>query len=210
MIPGWIARFLSRFAVEPLNKDIMLYSEIYGKAKIRPEKKLELQAAAAKIKAGQLRYEAVGVEMGIPWWFIGITHFMEAGAFKNPFAYHLHCGDPLTGRTIHVPVGRPKFNPGNGSAPPSVSNPYTWEESAKDALTLMGYDKVKDWSLENALQLFEKFNGLGYKKKGVPSPYLWSYTDQYLSGKYVADGKYDPNAVSRQPGTAAIMKVLGI
>jgi lysozyme family protein len=51
---------------------------------------------------------------------------------------------------------------------------------------------------------------MGYKKKGVPSPYLWSYTDQYQAGKYVADGKYDPTAVSKQPGVVAIMKALGI
>lgn len=187
----------------------MPYTEMYKKAQIRPEKKAELSAVAAKIKAGQARYEVVSKITGVPWWFIGITHFMEAGGFKNPFAYHLHCGDPLTGRTTHVPKGRPTANPANGK-PPSELNPYTWEESAVDALSYMGYTEVKDWGLENALQLFEKFNGLGYKKRGVPSPYLWSYTDQYVSGKYVLDGKYDPNKVSKQPGTAAIMKVLGI
>ena len=51
---------------------------------------------------------------------------------------------------------------------------------------------------------------MGYKKKGVPNPYLWSFTTEYIKGKYVADGRYDPNAVSKQPGVAAIMKDLGV
>lgn len=188
------------------------YTDQYNRATIIPTKKAELQAAAQKIKKGQSRYQDVAdtIGNGMPWWFIGILHYMEAGMYNNPFAFHLHCGDPLTGRTVNVPKGRPKHNPDHGTLPPSITNPYSWEESALDAIKLMGYTTVKDWSIENCLHLFEKYNGMGYKKKGVPNPYLWSYTDQYLSGKYVKDGKYDPNAVSRQPGVAAIMKTIGI
>jgi len=35
----------------------------------------------------------------------------------------------------------------------------------------------------------ETFNGLGYSKNGHVSPYLYSGTDAYSSGKYVKDGK---------------------
>ena len=188
------------------------YTDLYNKAVIRPEYRGQVDAAVKKIRSGQPRYEAVASVLanGIPWWFVGITHYMEAGMFKNPFGYHLHCGDPLTARTVHVPKGRPKLNPGAGPNPPSIPNPYSWEESALDALKYMGYDKVKDWSIENCLILFEKFNGLGYKKRGVPSPYLWSFTTIYSKGKYVLDGKYDPSAISKQPGTAVLMKGLGV
>jgi lysozyme family protein len=51
---------------------------------------------------------------------------------------------------------------------------------------------------------------MGYKKKGVPSPYLYSYTQFYEKGKYEFDGKYNPELVSKQPGVVAIMKALGI
>ena len=74
----------------------------------------------------------------------------------------------------------------------------------------MKYDKVTDWSIQNCLVLFERYNGMGYKKKGLPSPYLWSYTQFYKKGKYAFDGKYDANLVSKQPGVAAIMKSLNI
>ncbi len=217
---GLISRFLSRFAVEPLPASKPLsspkpkpYTEAYIKAEIRPEKKEELRVAAYRIREGMARYEDVAAKLGngIHWWFIGIVHYMEAGHFyPNHFRYHLHCGDPLTGRTVHIPKGRPKANPRGGTVPPSPANPYSWEESAIDALRYMGYDVVKDWSIENCLYLFEKYNGFGYKRRGVPSPYLWSYTDKYTSGKYVADGKFDPKAVSKQPGVAALMKALNI
>ncbi len=51
----------------------------------------------------------------------------------------------------------------------------------------------------------EEYNGLGYASRGVPSPYVWSGTDQYKSGKYVRDGVYDPTAVDSQPGCAGLL-----
>lgn len=186
----------------------MKYTELYNTAKIRPEKLAECNLVAGRINKGRARYEAVAAKLsnGIPWWFIGITHFMEAGhKYPEQFNYHLHCGDPLTGRTVHVPKGRPKHDPAAGAG-----KPYTWEESALDALRFMKYDAVSDWSLENVLYLFEKFNGFGYVKRGINTPYLWSYTNHYSNGKFARDGKFDPNLVSKQPGTAAIMKALGV
>lgn len=206
---AWLLNFFSKKPSEPLPeklKKMGAYETVYNRAKIRPEFEWQLTTIKKRILEGKERYEGVAATLGngIHWWFIGITHFMEAGVYyPKHFNYHLHCGDPLTGRTTHVPKGRPKADPIAGK-----DKPYTWEESALDALRYMGYDKVKDWSIENCLILFEKFNGLGYKKKGVPSPYLWSFTTEYTKGKYVLDGKYDPNAVSKQPGVAAIMKVL--
>lgn len=207
---GWIWNIVSRKAVEPIKQPVMPtpYKDLYKKAVIRPSYQSQIDIIVKRVNEGKARYEGVSAILGngIPWWFIGITHFMEAGhKYPKQFGYHLHCGDPLTARTFHVPKGRPKADPIAGPG-----KPYTWEESALDALKYMGYDKVTNWSIENCLVLFEKFNGMGYKKKGVPSPYLWSFTTAYTKGKYVLDGKYDPEAVSKQPGTAAIMKGLEI
>lgn len=183
------------------------YTGLYKSAVLKPSKIAELNVVAGKVNAGKARYEAVAAILGngIPWYFIGITHFMEAGAKKNPFDFHLHCGDPLTARTTHVPKGRPKDDPAAGKG-----KPYTWEESALDALRYMEYDKQTAWGISSCLFLFEKYNGMGYNRKGLLSPYIWSYTNLYTKGKFVLDGKYDPNAVSKQPGCAAIMKILGI
>jgi len=185
------------------------YEALYKSAALKNT--TELDAAVRKIQSGKARYESVAAELGngIPWWFIGITHFMEIGhKYPLQFNYHLHCGDPLTGRTVHVPKGRPLFNPSHLQEQPSKENPYSWEESAVDALTYMGYDKQTVWGISQCLFLFEKFNGMGYNKRGLLSPYVWSYTNHYTKGKYAADGKYDPNLVSKQPGTAAILKRL--
>ena len=142
----------------------MAYTIIYNRALIKLSKEQEVKLISKRILEGKERYEGVAetLDNGIPWWFIGITHFMEAGhKYPKQFDYHLHCGDPLTARTFHVPSGRPIADPKAGKG-----KPYTWEESALDALKYMKYDKVTDWSIENCLILFEKFNGLGYKKKG--------------------------------------------
>jgi len=58
----------------------------------------------------------------------------------------------------------------------------------------------------------EGFNGFGYRTRHpeVLIPYLWSFTNHYQKGKFVADGKFDPNAVSKQCGAAAILKPLSL
>ncbi|MBI5093618.1 MAG: hypothetical protein HZB26_14385 [Candidatus Hydrogenedentes bacterium] len=54
----------------------------------------------------------------------------------------------------------------------------------------------------------ELYNGWGYRLRntGVHTPYLWSYSNHYTKGKFVADGTYDPDAVSRQCGAAVLLR----
>lgn len=66
----------------------------------------------------------------------------------------------------------------------------------------------KDWSAGGALTLLEQYNGLGYANRGLSSPYIWAGTDQYVKGKFVADGVFDPNEVDHQLGCAAILKAM--
>ena len=70
----------------------------------------------------------------------------------------------------------------------------SWEEAAIDALVNCAprAARNKDWSIGGTLTKLEQYNGLGYAARGRPSPYIWSGTDQYKSGKYVRDGVYDP------------------
>lgn len=130
----------------------------------------------------------------VPWYFIACVHYMEC---NFSFKHHLHNGDPLTGYTVHVPANRPKV----GHAPP-----FKFEESAVDAIKLMKYDQVTNWSLSFILLKLEGYNGFGYNRKGIHTPYLWSYSNHYTKGKYVKDGVYDANAVSSQLGAAVILK----
>lgn len=145
---------------------------------------------------GRARYDAVSARIGTPWRMIAAIHALEA-SFR--FDRHLHNGDPLSARTVHVPKGRPAVG-----APP-----FTWEESAVDALAGHGLADIADWSQARQLYELERYNGFGYRRRGCVSPYLWAGSDVYVAGKYVADGKYDPNAVSKQVGAAVILRALG-
>jgi lysozyme family protein len=58
------------------------------------------------------------------------------------------------------------------------------------------------------LYVLEGYNGFGYRSKGIRSPYLWSFSNLYEKGKYVADHQFDPNAVSKQVGSAVLLKLL--
>ena len=126
---------------------------------------------------------------------------------------HLHNGDPLTARTTHVPAGRPVANPrGEPEAGPrrSAPNPYTWEESAADALCQKGLNAWADWTIVGSLFQLEAYNGWGYRMyhSEVLSPYLWSFTNHYTKGKYASDGKWGANLVAaprpvRRPSCAS-------
>lgn len=172
------------------------YEQLFNSCIIKPAKFAEIDAIANGIISNKARYEAIGQPLNIPWYFIGITHNMECGlSFKK----HLHNGDPLSAKTVQVPKGRPAGSP-----------PFTFEESAKDALLIEKLDKVTDWSIPGTLFVFEKFNGFGYRRKtiDIPSPYLWSYSNHYSKGKFKSDGVYDANLVSKQAGTATILRRL--
>jgi len=176
------------------------YSRLWASMEIRASKAPDIDATAKKIAAKKARYQAVAETTGVPWFMIGAIHAMECGL---AFDRHLHCGDPLTARTYHVPAGRPKAPPANGER-------YTWAESAADALTLKGLEKIGEWPIERICYELERFNGWGYRlyHASVLSPYLWSGTNHYSRGKYVADGKWSSTAVSGQSGAMAIVKRL--
>src|SRR5450432_1043632 len=135
----------------PLSDELRTeYQNLFDTCQTRPETQGEINLLAAKIINNRDRYEAVGTPLSIPWHFIGVIHNMESSL---RFDRHLHNGDPLTARTVHVPAGRPA-----GGDPP-----FTWEASATDALKFQGLDKVTDWSFPALLYQLEKYNGFGYR-----------------------------------------------
>lgn len=157
------------------------------------------KAVADRLTFNRPRYEAVSKAlaakgMTCPWEFIAVAHQREASGNFNSY---LGNGQPLNKKTTIVPKGRGPFG--------------SWEEGAIDALVNAPPKAAlnKDWTILGTLNKLEEYNGLGYRAKGVPSPYLWAGTDQYVKGKYVADGVYDPNTVDTQLGTAGLLKFMG-
>lgn len=173
------------------------YQRLFDTCIINPGRSSAVDGLVSTIEQNRNRYSAVGDPLGIPWYFIGAVHNMEA---SQNFKKHLHNGDPLTARTVQVPAGRPKTgNP-----------PFTWEQSATDSLQLKKLDTWPDWSIPGTLYKLEEYNGWGYRRfhADVLTPYLWSFTSHYKSGKYVADGKWSQSAVSGQCGAAALLRRL--
>lgn len=176
------------------------YNSLWTDCEIRPDRRKVLEGTARKIISNRPRYETVSRLTGVPWFVIGLIHQMECSL---SFAKHIHNGDPLTDRTKLVPAGRPKVWPPSGQDP--------WEASAVDALTMPGkeFHKIKDWSIERIAYALELYNGFGYRLyRNIHSPYLWSFTTHYASGKYVSDGNWSKTAVSGQSGAMALLKVM--
>lgn len=172
------------------------YEAYYKACTVRSGREENVAYYVKRLNQGQAVYEQVGRDLGgIPWAFIGAIHGMECG-FN--FAGHLHNGDPLTARTVNVPAGRPVTG----------SPPFTWRQSAVDALTMKGFHDVTDWSVPRMLYLLEKYNGFGYRMQRMPTPYLWSFSNLYEKGKFVQDHRFDPEAVSKQCGAALMLKAV--
>jgi lysozyme family protein len=173
------------------------YRQLWDTMKISPEWQKQATAIASRIVANHSRYATAVANTSTPWWFVAVVHCMECSL---RFDQHLHNGDPLTARTTRVPPGRP----------PTGAAPFSWEESARDALVYERLDAVTDWSLESALFHWHRYNGINneYKRRGIPTPYLWSGSQHYRKGKYVRDGVFDPEFVSTQVGAAVVLRAL--
>lgn len=168
------------------------YQELWDTMVIRNSWHKRIDKAARKIIANKHRYKAIENETGIPWYFQGIIHNRESSL---NFSRHMHNGDSLKRRTRRVPKGRPKGTP-----------PFTFEESTVDAFKMKKFHLVKDWSPEHIAYMSERYNGWGYQRRSHLSPYLWSGSNHYRRGKYVADGKYSSRAVDQQIGVMPLLK----
>jgi lysozyme family protein len=172
------------------------YSRLFKSATMRSEYAEETDWHLTMMNKSKARYQSVSDDTGVPWYFIAVCHALES-SFN--FRAHLHNGDfPLSARTRQVPAGRP-----TRWLPPS-----DWESSARDALKLLGFAGQKEWSVERTLYRLEAYNGFGYRPYGVASPYLWSFSNHYARGKYVADRKWSSTAKSQQCGAAVMLRLL--
>ena len=136
------------------------------------------------------RYLEVASATSVPWYVIAVIHEREAS--QSWFA-NIAQGDPYDRVSIHDPAGRGPFQ--------------SWYDAAVDALVNCApyASKWADWSAGGMLTLLEQYNGLGYAYRAVPSPYIWSGTDQYKAGKFTRDHYYDPTVVDAQLGCAGLL-----
>jgi lysozyme family protein len=174
------------------------YAQLWESAVPRVDWAKAIDATAKQVLADRGRYEYVASKVGnVPWYVVAAIHILEG---SGNFETHLHCGDPLTARTVHIPKGHPRTG----------KPPFTWEFSACDALRLKNIQLTPGWSKERICYTLEPYNGWGYRwyHPSVLTPYLWSGTSHYVKGKYKSDGKWDGNLVSKQVGAVALLKRL--
>jgi lysozyme family protein len=151
------------------------YAGLFQTCRVREAAVNEVTTWAKKIAAEKDRYSGIGDPLGVPWYIVGLLHYRECSL---RFDRHLHNGDPLDDYTVHVPADRPAAG----------EPPFTFEESATDALELNGAASWTDWSLGGTLYRLEKFNGFGYRlyHPDVLSPYLWGKSNHYTKGGYAS------------------------
>ena len=166
----------------------------WSNTKIKAEYEAQIKKAADMIEKHWVDYQAVASRTNVPAHVIGVIHFRES-SFN--FQTHLANGDPLFNNaneaiaTSHVPSGLGPF--------------HNWREGAVGALMHQGFDKGYHWDICNALDNLERYNGLGYRRRDIASPYVWSGSEAYDKGMYVADGNFDPDKVDPRPGCAPIL-----
>lgn len=177
----------------PVAAILARYTELWKSMQVRADMHTAVQYAASRIIANKERYQRVARNLGLPWFFIGLLHYRESSL---NFHCHLHNGDPLNARTVHVPPG----------CPTTGNPPFTWEESALDALRNRRIQKIT--SPETLAFAAEDYNGWGYYLKGQTSGYLWDGTTVHPSGEFVADHVYDPAAPSKRPGVMPLLSAL--
>ena len=147
-----------------------------------------------KILENKAKYEAVEQVTKVPWYLIAGIHFKESSL---SFMKMLHNGEPLNIKSRIVPIGVGPFK--------------DWETAAIDSLTREGCYLVKVWTPGKCLEFAESYNGKGYRKKGILSPYVFGFTNHSAEkGGYPTDHVWDSSYPYRRPGVAAIMKVLGV
>lgn len=186
------------FTVPSFDSIAKEYLELFETCKIKDDKRSEVGWYTSKITDPSRRkyYEQVTEETCVPWYFVAIVHGMECGF---DITAHLHNGDSLKKKTWQVPAGRPDpWNP-----------PNDWVSSAVDAMKVDKFHEKADWDLAKMLYRWEAYNGWRSRVlKGIKTPYLWSFSNHYTKGKFVADGVWDQNAVSKQCGAAVMLKSL--
>lgn len=178
-------------AIEAPRVPISTFGGILSNSVIKDSMKANLKKECDLIFANKNKYVSVQTKTGVPWELVAAIHYRESSL---DFRGVLHNGEKIIGtgkKTKLVPSGRGPFS--------------SWEEAAVDALMMEKSKFPTNWTNDSVLKFAEAYNGLGYAKRNIVSPYVWAGTSKYKSGLYVADGKFSENAVDKRLGVAAII-----
>lgn len=157
-------------------------------------------------------YGRVADASGLPAALIAALHWRES---SGSFLKYLEQGDLLGTRTwadgrTNKGISLPDNTPGTILYPVNA-----WPEAAINCLTtgdaarnksLLGIKQFTG-DLNLLCEFAERYNGLGYRNKGLNSPYVLSGTTGYFEGKFTDDHKYDPYAIDYQVGVLPMLRM---
>jgi len=159
---------------------------------VRPERLAAADEAARRMASREARYRAITDPMGVPWYWLAAVHELE------------HSGRFTTSMVVRDAIDTP---PGQPVRDPTITDAQ-WDNTARDLLRGRGLPSWRDWSVAGLLYQWERYNGFGYRTHDVPTPYLWSYSNQYTTGKFIRANVFSPTTVSAQPGAAVLLRRL--
>lgn len=166
------------------------YADDWQRMTILPEHLNEIEHYAAAVALpNKARYQAAVAGTKAPWFFVAVVHMRESG---GNFSRNIHNGQPLGQVTTIEPLNRGPFD--------------SFEASVADWIKLKGLDKIVAWVIERFAYQSELNNGMGYRNRGVPSAYLWSFSNIYRGGKYISDHVWSATAMDSQCGTMPLLK----
>lgn len=163
------------------------YLRNWNRAKINDSDKGKVARGLDIVRPHIEKYNEVASHIDCNIHALICSHYREAGC---DFDRQILNGQAWDMKTTIVPKGEGPFE--------------SFEVSCK-----RGFDIKPKMEHENniidILHFLERWNGWGYRRRGVWSPYLWSYTNLYVKGYYTSDGKFSMNAVNRQLGCASLL-----
>lgn len=165
----------------------------------------EAEQQDAAILRAKDRLRVVERRTGVPWYVVGIISLRESGLVAGNLDFHacLHNGEHTVGTNRST-----QLVPRGVHLGPKAS----WEDWAVDALVREGAHRLNWHGEDNIVELvawlLEKFNGFGYRRYGIPSPYLFGGTSVQRAGKFVRDGVFSRTAMDPQIGGMALLWVL--
>ena len=154
------------------------------------EQQVEMDKFVENFNKNSEKYKEVEEVTGVPAELIAAIHWRES---SGDFNTYLHNGQKLGSTTTVAPMGI-YFE--------------DWTEAAIHAMKSHKPQIIEVGNIETWFEYAEAYNGYGYRNIGVSSPYVWSGSDKYTCGKFIADGTYDDNYKDKQIGVAVLIKEL--
>jgi len=173
------------------------YATLLAAMRVDPGREHELAARAAAVHAlGERHHDEwaeVTAKTGVPrlWGLASFERESGSDYSRSPAQ-----GDRWDRVSDHVPRGL---------------GPYAnWGAACIAAYAIDKLDEVgaPNWTWTCSCYEGELFNGFGPRAHGRHTGYLWSWTNIYTGGKYVADGKWDPETHDQQCGMIPMMAEL--